>query len=241
MKRTLFLVIPFILLASSCVAFFPLDGIVGNGKIVTLPLAVNGFSSVKNCTSANVRIVHGSKASATVTVDENIQSTLDIHVENDTLIISTHPGKNIFRYSQFTVQVMLPALSGVTVNGSGDIAVSDKFYGQSLTLMILGSGDISGAFDYERVQATIMGSGDIKIVGSSRLFNGNIAGSGGIYADGLEADRADVTIHGSGSCVLRVDDSLNAKIYGSGSIYYYGSPSVSQMDAGSGSLKQLDL
>jgi len=241
MKRTTLLVIPFIFLASSCVAFFPLGGVVGNGKIVTSPLTVSGFSSVKNCTSATVRIDRGSRASAKVTTDENIHEALDIHVENDTLIISTRPGKNIFRYSQFNVQVKLPTLSGVTVNGSGDITVSDKFYGQSLSLAILGSGDISGTFDYDKTQATIMGSGDIKIVGSSRLFNGNIAGSGGIHADGLEADRADVTINGSGSCVLRIGDSLNANIYGSGSIYYYGSPSVFQRDIGSGSLKQLDL
>lgn len=240
MKRTIFLVLPLMFFVSSCVAFFPLDGIVGNGKIVTTPLAVSGFTSVKNCTSATVYIVRGTRASATLTTDENIHEALDIHVENGALVISTRQGKNIFRYSRFTVRVTLPSLDSVSVYGSGDIVVSDKFYGQSLALMIQGSGDISGAFDYDKIQTTIMGSGDIKIVGASKWFSGNITGSGGISADGLEADRADVSIKGSGSCVLRVSESLNAKIYGSGSVYYYGSPSVSQSDAGSGSIKQLD-
>ena len=240
MKRIALLIFPFTFFVSSCVAFFPLDGIVGNGKVVTVPLAVSGFTAVRNSTSATVHILRGQTASARVTTDENVQEALDIHVENGTLVISTRPGKSILRYSKFSVQVALPMLSALSACGSGDFLISDKFYGQSIVLAIMGSGDISGAFDYDRIQASIMGSGDIKVVGSSKWFDGNIAGSGGIFGDGLEADRADVSINGSGSCSLRVSGSLNAKIYGSGSIYYYGSPSISQMDAGSGSLRQLD-
>ena len=241
MKRVTLFALPLLFLASSCVAFFPLEGIVGNGRIVTEQLPLSGFTAVKNNTSATVYIVRGASASATVTADENIHEALNVHIENGTLVISTRPGKNIFRYSRFSLQVTLPVLSAVSVGGSGDFLIPDKFYGQSVALTIQGSGDISGAFDYDRIQAMIMGSGDIKIVGSSKWFNGTIAGSGGIFGDGMDADRAEVSINGSGSCTLRVSESLDAKIYGSGSIYYYGSPFISQTDAGSGSLRQLDL
>ena len=98
-----------------------------------------------------------------------------------------------------------------------------------------------GILDAEDIQARIEGSGRINMVGSAEDLRATIAGSGDIKADGFAADRASVSIYGSGSCTLRVDDSLDARIYGSGSIYYYGSPSISSVDAGSGRLIPLSF
>ncbi|MFA5852247.1 MAG: head GIN domain-containing protein [Spirochaetales bacterium] len=239
MKRVSFIILPLILITSSCVLAFPFDGIAGNGKVVTSTLPVSGFSAVRNMTSAKVLISRGSRTSAKVTVDENILEALDIHVENGALIIATHSGKSIYHATEFTVTVALASLAEVGVYGSGDIQVSDRFAGHTIQLAILGSGDISGSFEYDEITASIMGSGDIRVAGVTDGFKGSVAGSGDIHGDSLTATRATASINGSGSCTLRVDEALDARIYGSGSIYYYGSPMISQIDAGSGSLRQL--
>ncbi|MHB0897672.1 MAG: head GIN domain-containing protein [Spirochaetales bacterium] len=239
MKRVSLIIFPLILITSSCVLAFPFDGIVGNGKVITAALPVAGFSAVRNMTSAKVLVNRGASASAKATVDENILEALDIHVDNGVLIISTRPGKSIYHATEFAVHVTLASLSELGVYGSGDILVSDRFSGHAIQLSILGSGDISGSFDYDELAASIMGSGEIRLAGISDYFKGTIAGSGDIHGDSLTAARAIATINGSGSCTLRVNEALDARIYGSGSVYYYGSPMVSQIDAGSGSLRQL--
>lgn len=176
MKRTSIFLITIVLLTSSCVLAFPINGVVGNGKVATASLPVYGFSAVKNMTSATVRLNRGSIASAKVTIDENLLEELDIHVENGTLIIALRPGKSIYRYAEFTVTAILFSLTEIGIYGSGSIAAADRFVGRSIALNIMGSGDI--------------------------------------LANSLEAENAMV------------------KVNGSGSVYYYGSPSVSQIDAG---------
>lgn len=260
MKRIPLLLIPFILMASSCVVAFPFNGIAGNGNVVTISMPVTGFSAVKNMTSARVRVAKGASASAKVSIDENLLESLDIRVENNVLLIAVRSGTSIYHYREFTVDVALPSLTSVVANSSGNITVAGTFVGRSLELSILGSGDISGSFSYDTLNASIQGSGniaiscdardftakiegsgDIRAVGDSERFHGIIGGSGDIEADGFTAGDAVVRINGSGSCTLRADDFLDVGIYGSGSVYYYGTPAISQIDSGSGSLKQLSF
>ncbi len=239
MKLTRALLIPLILLASSCVVALPLNGVVGNGRVVAAALPVSGFSAVKNMSSARVLLNRGPSSSATVKIDENLVEELDIHVQNDVLIIGLRPGRSIYRYTEFTVTVSLPTLREIGIYGSGDIAAAETFRGQSIALGIYGSGSISGNFEYGCVSALIKGSGDIRAVGSADRLEADIEGSGDILASGLKAESAIVRVNGSGSCTLTVEEALDARIHGSGSIYYYGSPMISQVDAGSGGLRKI--
>jgi hypothetical protein len=240
MKRLILVLLPFVFLTSSCVAFFPFDGIIGNGKVITTPYSFSDFSSVENYTSALVYVRHGSVASATVTADENVFEALDIKVENEVLKISTRPGKNILRISQFKVNVVMPSLEQVSLYGSGDIFANDPFSGSDLKLAVMGSGDISGAFSYDKIAATIAGSGSIKASGEADRFAGIIMGSGGLKTGSLTVNDANVSIMGSGSCTVTVIAKINALIAGSGSVYYYGTPAqVYKTKSGSGDLRHL--
>ena len=239
MKRTVFLTILLVMLASSCVIAITPGDFIGNGKVITTSIPVSGYTAVKNMTSAQIRLQQDSARSAKVTIDENLLELLDIHVENGTLVISLIPGKSLYRYSKFTVDVTLPSLTGLGVYGSGEIATSNSFDGRSIALTIAGSGDIEGNFDYDEVAASIMGSGSIRIDGSAERFEGSIGGSGSIQARNFITEDAAVSVKGSGSVTLKVLSALDVKVFGSGSVYYYGSPRISIIDAGSGRLVQL--
>lgn len=240
MKRLSVVVLAFSLIAASCVVALPFGGISGNGKVISSPLSLSSFDSIKNMSSAKVRVTRGAFSRATVSIDENLLDSLDIRVENGVLIISVQPGRSIFNYREFTVDAVLPSLSSAGVYGSGDIEISGKMGGRSVSLTIAGSGDISGEFDADTLNAIIQGSGSIDLAGTARSFTGTIQGSGSVRANRFTATDAKAGIYGSGSCTLRVERNLDAAIFGSGSIYYYGSPViVSQVDKGSGKLRQL--
>ena len=239
MKRNILFIALLVMLASSCVIAITPGDYVGNGKVITSSIPVSGYTAVKNMTSAHINLRQDSARSAKVTIDENLLDLLDIHVENGTLVIALIPGKSLYRYSKFTVDVTLPSLTGVGIYGSGEIAVSNAFDGRSIALTIAGSGDIAGNFDYDEVAASIMGSGSIRINGSAERFEGSIGGSGSIQGRNFVAEDAEVSVRGSGSVTLKALSSLDVKIFGSGSVYYYGSPRISIIDAGSGRLAQL--
>lgn len=239
MKRNLIIISLLAVLASSCVIAITPGNYVGNGKVITSSLPVSGYAAVKNMSSAHIRLKKDSIRSAKVTIDENLLEFLDIHVEDGTLIVAVAPGKSLYRYTKFTVDISLPSLSGAGIYGSGDIALLDSFSGRSIALTIAGSGDIEGGLDYDEVEASIMGSGSIRIDGSAESFEGSIAGSGSIQARNFIAEDATVAVRGSGSVTLKALSSLDVKVLGSGSVYYYGSPRVSVVDAGSGRVVQL--
>lgn len=239
MKRAIFSLLFLALLSSSCVIAVTPGDFVGNGKVVTTSLPVSGYGAVKNMTSGQVRLRMGSSRSVSVTIDENLVEYLDIHTENDALVIALQPGKSLYRYTKFTVDVTLPTLNEIGVYGSGNISVLNRFNGQSIVMTDQGSGVISGDFEYDHITATILGSGNLKLSGGSDRLDARIYGSGNIQATDFTAGEAVVAINGSGSCTLRVLDSLDARIYGSGSVYYRGYPSISITDFGSGEVKQL--
>lgn len=240
MKRLFVVLAVFSVLATSCVIGLPFSGEAGNGKVLSTPYLLPDFDGIKNMSSAQVRISRGSLSKVSVSIDENLAKNLDIRVENGVLLISILPGKSIYNYKEFTVAITVPALSYIGVYGSGDIDTLGEFSGKSISLIIAGSGDISGAFDVDTISAVIDGSGSIDLSGEARDFSGRIQGSGSIRAARLSAMVAKAGIYGSGSCTVRAEQSLDVSIFGSGSVYYYGSPAIaSYVDKGSGRLRQL--
>jgi hypothetical protein len=259
MKRLTFFALPIVLLFSSCVVAFPFDGVVGNGNVSTFAIPTGSFTAVKNLTSATVFISKGNSAGASVTIDANVVELLDIRAENGVLIISLKPGKSIMRTTKFTVDAVLPILEEIEVHSSGNIKGISNFSGRDLKLSINGSGSISGVFDYERIYARINGSGSIGATCNANLVDAKIAGSGDIVLKGRAYDTigyvggsgcivgnsyttgsARVSIFGSGSTTLRIDNEVHAIIGGSGSVLYYGAPRIVEVqDNGSGSLRKI--
>jgi hypothetical protein len=260
MKRLSLLAIPLVFLFTSCVAVFPFDGLVGNGNVATYPLTLTHYDSIRNYSSAKVVVSKGSQAGASVTIDSNLLEVLDIRVESNTLIVSLKPGKSIMRYSKFVVDAVAPTVAELSTYGSGPITCADNFSGARLRLSTNGSGNLSGAFDYDEIETTIggsgsigatciattlkalvVGSGDIVLKGGAKDITARIGGSGSVLGESFRAETADFSIYGSGSINCRVSDRLNAAIGGSGNINYYGNPWVESRDNGSGSVRRIGL
>jgi hypothetical protein len=112
--------------------------------------------------------------------------------------------------------------------------------GDEIEFGIYGSGDIDCIVNSNRVTASIHGSGDINLKGNTMDFEANINGSGDINGQRFKVNSADVSINGSGNCKLTVVDALKARIFGSGNLYYEGTPrSIDQQITGSGEVKKI--
>lgn len=114
----------------------------------------------------------------------------------------------------------MPALTGVSSQGSGDIYVAGAF------------NDNSGFV------AAISGSANIAMEkGSADHFTLHSFGSGSFKSFGFTATTADITISGSGNAEMGIAQQLKAKIRDSGNIYYKGDPAVVEIDiSGSGKI-----
>jgi hypothetical protein len=125
------------------------------------------------------------------------------------------------------------------VSGSGYMELRGKF--KSFSSDISGSGEINMNTTIEGLaDFGISGSGKVIAKGSAQSVKAKISGSGKVLAAELETDKCEVRISGSGGVEINVKNELDARISGSGSVYYKGDPKRVNADAsGSGKVKKM--
>jgi carbon monoxide dehydrogenase subunit G len=193
------------------------ERVTGSGSVSTEQRNVSGFSSVNVSGSSNVFITEGSAFDVKVKAYSNLIPYLETKFQNGTLLIAYKSNSNV-RNDNSEVYITMPALTGLTTSGSGNISCA---------------GDFSGI---DNLNASVSGSGNISIEnGDANNFKITISGSGDVKSFGLSAKQADVNISGSGNVELTVLENLKASINGSGNIYYKGNtPIVNSHISGSG-------
>lgn len=113
-----------------------------------------------------------------------------------------------------------------SVTGSGDLVVA-KAEAQVCTVSLTGSGDVElRDVSCTECSGSLTGSGDVKLSGKAATARFRVSGSGDLEASGLEAEKVSAVITGSGYIGCRVNQELEAKVSGSGTVKYEGNPPV---------------
>jgi hypothetical protein len=231
----------------------------GSGKIVTQTVDVSNFSSVSLENSGDVYIEQGDTESLTIEADDNILPLLETKVRGSELVLTTRPNQGIDPSRKIIYRIAVKDLTGlslqgsgtffvspiksdamqISINGSGDVRVDDLATGK-LSMNLNGSGNINiDKLSATSADASINGSGDIKLAGQAPTQKISFHGSGNYLAGDLQSASADINIPGSADVTVWVTDKLTANINGSGTIRYYGKPTVDQSGNGSGKLISL--
>jgi hypothetical protein len=207
---------------------------------------LRGFTQVHLTSSVDVVVEIGPFA-VSATGDEDLLDKLDLRVDGNVLRISYQQtqGRNN-RADNVSCLVRMPAVSGLKVSGSGQIAATTLPSTHALDLTILGSGQVvvgtieqvdklvmlvqgSGDINVDTikegkaVEMTALGSGDILLVRAERIasITALVQGSGGVYARNMDVQgTCDVSILGSGEATLAGStDVLKVLLQGSGSAH----------------------
>lgn len=225
------------------------------GDRTTEERSITDVSAVELATTGSLSLSVGDEPSLTITAGENVLDRLTTEITGDTLVIDL-PGS--WRNPRIDYDLVLPALSSVTLSGSG--AVDGDIGGTGdIELRINGSGEIqldeieasdltvtidgSGAVEVDDVVAgatvvRVDGSGAVTLDGSTDTLDVAIPGSGDVRLSGLEARDAVVRIDGSGEAEVHATGTLDAAIGGSGRIAYSGDPDVTRDIDGSGEIEE---
>ncbi len=116
-----------------------------------------------------------------------------------------------------TIAIETPQITKAEITGSGTIDIT-KVTEERVSLVINGSGVITGKGQVTNLHATINGSGQV-------------------HASSLQASSAAITVIGSGEAHIRAADELTESVLGSGDITYIGMPStVNASTIGSGTI-----
>ena len=191
------------------------SGTSGSGRAASESRELAGFDGLE-LSGSNIVVVHvGGAQKVVVHGDDNLLTRVTTVVSGNQLRIANRG--NFTAHTAMGVDVTVPALSAVTLSGSGMITI-DGVNGQRFT-------------------AVLPGSGVLRVSGTTTTLVANLSGSGDMELDALTARDATATVSGSGRVALTATGTLDATVSGSGDISYGGSPAtVTKTVTGSGSI-----
>ena len=123
------------------------------------------------------------------------------YISNGTLILSGSSDYEVF----------LPQLEEVVMHSSGDVIGRGILKGNTLHLVVMGSGDLSMNVDYDTINVEMSGSGDVTLQGQCKVLNAKIMGSGDLKIQQLIV--GDSRINATGSGEAWVNKSGNVTSY----------------------------
>ncbi|MEZ5325363.1 MAG: head GIN domain-containing protein [Verrucomicrobiales bacterium] len=188
----------------------------GSGTALTDEREIEHFQCIDLHLPAEVNIRRGDRQAVRVTADENVLPLIATTVMNGTLrIVSNVQFKPV---TAIGIEIEIPTLSGVNVHGSGNVRL-DSVTDNELSLVINGSGNITGK-------------------GTVKTLHAISNGSGNLLLKHLTAQTGQVATNGSGNAEINVTSTLAASISSSGNITCHGAPgTVKSQNAGSGQLE----
>ena len=188
----------------------------GSGVAARQARSLPPFTGVELAGDNNVTVQVGVRQSVVVHADSNLLTRVTTRVRSGRLVIGTTPG-NIGAKSPTFVAVSLPSLDGLRLQGDGNISVTG-INSRNLTVALPGSGNIDAS-------------------GTATKLDVTLAGEGTALLRQLIARDATAALSGEGSIMLTATHSLTARVSGSGTILYGGTPPhLAQRVTGSGSI-----
>jgi hypothetical protein len=209
----------------------------GSGRVISQDREVSDFNSVSIDGSANLYVTQGSEQSLRIEAEDNLLPIIKSKLEGRKLVIEN---KRCMRNTRpVNIYVTMQDIHGIDIYGSSKIIGETKISTDELNINISGSGKANLDIEANRINTRISGSGDMAFSGKATDFDVKVSGSGNISARNLLTDNADISVSGSGDCIISVKEQLDVTISGSGSVKYYGKPGrVSSNISGSGKLRR---
>jgi hypothetical protein len=219
------------------------DTIVGEGPIVTEEISIENFRGIETYGDDNVHVSYGETQKVTVTGYQNIIDNLETDVQNGIWEIELKNGN--YKNSQLTINIVMPLLNVIELQGSGSIEISDFESDTNVAVNLYGSGNITlnSNIGCENLTINMEGSGVIYAMGNFQdLINLTIDmdGSGTYSGFSNSSVNCYIDISGSSTCNVTVETILAVKISGSGVVNYKGNPAITSNISGSGKINDFN-
>lgn len=204
----------------------------GSGHIATDNRSLSGFDGIDLQSSGNLYLNQGAEQPIRIETDDNILPALKTTVQGRVLVIGTD---GCIAPTRLNIYVSAPLISSLAVSGSGNIIGRSQIRSDSLSLRASGSGSMDLSMSCRNADTSVSGSGAMRLTGQALNHSAVISGSGSVRGYDLSTRRSSITISGSGMDEASVSDELDARVSGSGNVYYKGNPgAVQQSVSGSG-------
>ncbi|MBR9847306.1 MAG: DUF2807 domain-containing protein [Algicola sp.] len=211
----------------------------GNGNMTTTTRSTSDYDGIACAGSFDYILVAGTEGKIILEGESNLLDYIITEVKDNRLVIKTQNNINLKPSNNKTIKITIPFkdISRVSLAGSGDLWNEDVITATNLEVALAGSGDVVLNIQASNTEGKIAGSGDLTLKGNTNKLVAKVAGSGDFHGFDLQSNHTDVAVAGSGDAEVVCNESLKARVSGSGDIEYRGHPKTEDSKvAGSGSI-----
>ncbi|MBI1193588.1 MAG: hypothetical protein GC205_10500 [Bacteroidetes bacterium] len=207
----------------------------GQGPLVEETRILPSFSKLEVRGAIDVTLIPNDTYQIVIYAQANVINAIESSVSGSELILDLE--ECFINRESIHVEVYAPVFEAVQIKGSSDLDAAAPIVTPAFSLQIEGSADAVLELETDLVAVAINGSGDVALSGSASQQVLDIDGSGTVNAFALWTAQTTVQISGSGTCRVYAQDELGVRINGSGTVYYKGFPTITELViSGSGEL-----
>lgn len=239
MKNLFLIAITLLFINSANAQWWGGKKIKGNGKMTTVTRTTSDYNKISCAGSFDYKLIAGNEGKITIEGEENLLEYIITEVKGDKLVVKTKNNVNLrTSYGKgITVTIPFEDIEAVGLAGSGDLWNDDTIKANTFDASLSGSGDVVLNVETTEISGSISGSGDLTLKGNTNYLKASVAGSGDFHGFGLQANHTEVSVAGSGDARVVSNESLKARVAGSGDIEYKGNPEKEDTKvSGSGSI-----
>ena len=210
-----------------------LDGVNGNGKVVTKIRSISEkVTNIEVDRGIEVMIITGVPAGIKVEADENLHDVITTEVHGNTLVVSARG--NIYRATAKRVYVSLPKVERLEASSGGQIRSKDVVEAEKLQIKAASGGGIKLSADVKYIDIQASSGAVIRLKGRALTSRINSSSGSTVQAKDFSADRVEAAASSGSNIRIRVVKALTAHVSSGGSVKYFGNPEVQDISKSSG-------
>jgi Putative auto-transporter adhesin, head GIN domain len=184
------------------------------------------FTGISIALAANLYLRQSDSFSVRVEGDAEILDRLIVRLKDSTTLhFSTEQYRFLYKdFERIRIYISAPNFEYLSFSGFGKVISDNTLKGSKLTIRHNGAHNIDLTVDYASIDASMSGAGNITLEGKAQNCNFEMNGTGTIDAYDLKVQEARCLVSGLGSISCYVENDLDARVSGLGSIKYKGYP-----------------
>lgn len=189
----------------------------GSGQVKREVRSVSSFRGIRLTGIGQVTVRQTGRESLSVEAEDNILPLLQTKVINETLVLDVQDNTTIQPTEPIRYDIEVKQLDQLQLSGAGAMEVLD--------------------LSTPALSVTVSGTGRLTLAGEAEALEVGVSGTGGVEAENLITQRAEINSRGVGEAIVHTQEDLKVNISGVGSVRYLGTPQIQQSISGLGTIR----
>lgn len=194
---------------------------------------ISDFTSIDANEGIDVELTMAEANKCVVIADESIINYVLTEVTNNTLIIHIKGNKQL-KSRKVTVKIDAKTINSIDASSGSSITSQNLIEAESLSLSSSSGADLKVTFKAPKSSCNTSSGASAKLKGVTKFFKGNASSGSNLKAKELQSINAKLDASSGADISISVEDQLEADASSGGSIKYYGSPKMVDIEKSSG-------